>query len=78
MAPGARGWHDEAPAPEEPGRAQSVSWSELSADVDEPVHPRDPATGEDGGTERDQHADAPLGRCRVVPGARGDGPDHRR
>src|SRR5690625_603701 len=59
----------EAPAPDGAG-AQNPGGSELLADADQPVHPRDTCTGEHGPAEGDQHPDAALGGGGVVAGAR--------
>src|SRR5699024_1370422 len=48
--------------------------SKLLAEVDEPVHPRHPGTGEDGGTDGDEDADAAFACGGVVAVAGGDGP----
>lgn len=51
--------------------------SELSAEVDQPVHPRNPATGKGSGTEGDQNASSGLAGAGVVAVGGGDGPDDR-
>src|SRR5699024_4321080 len=58
----------EAPAPDGAG-AQKPSGSELLADADQPVHPRDTGTGEHCPAEGDQHSDTAFGGGGVVAGA---------
>lgn len=52
--------------------------SELLAEVEEPVHPGDAASGEDGGTDGDEDSDSSLAGGGVVAVGRCDGPDDRR